>query len=101
MAKIEYRPILEADAGAICPHCEREIKKVGHFEQTRAIRVKVVQAEEAAVSFARAQACIPDPPRNQSCSSFLRLIRCVRAHQEVCLTEYTDSLTEQCRGHEC
>jgi len=86
-AKIEYAPILEADAGVIFAHCEMEIQKVGYFEQVRAIRVNVVQAREAAVSFARVQACVPDPPRNQSCSSFLRLIRCAWAHQEVCLTE--------------
>lgn len=43
MGKIEYEPITDSDAWPVCPHCEKEIKKVRYYEQTGVIRMKVVR----------------------------------------------------------
>ena len=43
MNKMEYKPIKEADAWPICPHCEKEIHEIGYFEQSGIVRMKVVR----------------------------------------------------------
>jgi len=43
MGKMDYEAIHDDDKWPICPHCEKEIRKVRYFEQTGIVRMKVVR----------------------------------------------------------
>jgi len=42
MGKIDYEPIQDNDKWPVCPHCEKEIRKVSYFEQSVILRLKFV-----------------------------------------------------------